>query len=91
MVPIIIAPTRPHSVGDNRAGRGANQPARNRSAGRVASQAADKRAGAATDQCAAQHAIVPRPFAHPASASAIATTTNVLRIRFPFRIGYPRR
>jgi HlyD family secretion protein len=33
----IIAPTRPRNVGDNRAGRGANQPARNRSAGRVAS------------------------------------------------------
>jgi hypothetical protein len=59
MVPIIIAPARPRSVGDNRAGRGANQPARNHGAGRVASQAADKRAGAATDQCAAQHAIVP--------------------------------
>jgi hypothetical protein len=59
MVSPIIAPTRPRSVGDNRASSGANQPARNRSASRAASQTADKRAGAATDQCAAQNAILP--------------------------------
>src|SRR5262245_36180785 len=60
MVPPIVAPARPRSVGDDRAGRGANHPARKRSTGRTARQAANKRAGAATDQCAAQHAILPR-------------------------------
>jgi len=58
MVPPIIAPTRPRSVGDNRAGCGANQTARERSAGCLASQAADKGAGAATDQRATEYAIV---------------------------------
>jgi hypothetical protein len=59
MVSPIIAPARPRSVGDYRAGRGANQPACNRSAGRAASQTTYKRAAAATNQCAAQNAILP--------------------------------
>jgi hypothetical protein len=55
----IITPAWSCSVSDNRARSGANQPARDRSAGRTASQAADKRATAATDQCTAQNAILP--------------------------------
>ena len=53
MVSPIVTIARPRSVSDYRAGRGANKPARKRSAGRVASQPADKRAGATTNQCAA--------------------------------------
>ena len=49
MVPPIITPTRPRSVGDNRTRCGANQTTRERGAGCLASQAADKGAGAATD------------------------------------------
>ena len=59
MVPPIITPPRSRRVSDNRAGHGADQTARNRSAGRLANQAADKCASAATDQSAAQHAVVP--------------------------------
>jgi hypothetical protein len=59
MVPPTITQTRSRRISDNRAGRGANQTAHNRSTGRFASQAANKRVDAATDQSAAHHAIVP--------------------------------
>jgi hypothetical protein len=65
MVSPIVTIARPRSVSDYRAGRGANQPARKRSAARVASQAADKRAGTATDQCAAQYTIIVPPIRTP--------------------------
>ena len=63
MVSPIVTIARPRSVSDYRAGRGANKPARKRSAGRVASQPADKRAGATTNQCAACD-----PIVHPTAA-----------------------
>jgi hypothetical protein len=59
MVPPIVAPARPRGIGNNRAGCGANQPAREGSAGSLASQAADKCACAATDQRATHNAILP--------------------------------
>jgi hypothetical protein len=59
MVSPVITPARPRGVGDYCAGRGANQPARNRSAGRAAGQTTDKRTAAATNQCAAQNPILP--------------------------------
>jgi len=59
MVSPIIAPARPHGISDNRAGCGANQTARDGSAGSLAGQAANKCACAAADQCATQNAILP--------------------------------
>lgn len=59
VVPPIIAPAWSRSVGDYCASSSANQSACNRSAGRAASQTADKRAAASTNQCAAQNAILP--------------------------------
>jgi hypothetical protein len=59
MIPPIIAPSRPGGVGDNRPCHRTNQTAGNSSTGRPARQPADKRAGAATDQCATEHAILP--------------------------------
>jgi hypothetical protein len=59
MVPPIIAPARPRGIRNNRAGCGANQTARDGSAGSLASQAADQCACAAADQRATQNAILP--------------------------------
>jgi hypothetical protein len=59
----IIAPAGSRSVGDNCARCGANQPACNRSTSRSAGQTTNKRATAATDQCAASD-----PIVHPTAA-----------------------
>jgi hypothetical protein len=85
MVPPIITPTRPRGVGDNRARCGANQTTRERSAGCLASQAADK-APAPPPINAPPSTRLSGPYAHPASANAIATTTSVWHL--PLRRNY---
>jgi hypothetical protein len=59
----IIAPAGSRSVGDNYARCGANQPTCNRSTSRPTGQTANKRATAATAQCAACD-----PIVHPTAA-----------------------
>jgi hypothetical protein len=59
----IIAPAGSRSVGDNCARCGANQPTCNGSTSRPAGQTTNKRATAATDQCAACD-----PIVHPTAA-----------------------
>lgn len=97
MVPPIIAPARPRRVSDKRASCGTNQSASNCSPRRSANQAADKRATATANQCAAQDAIIP-PVRAPSERQRYGNNdqnvthrrhlSNMLRTQWPdFSIG----
>src|SRR6478672_5140826 len=84
VIPPIIAPSGSRGVRDYCPCHGANQAARNRGTCRTAGQPTNQRTGAATDHGTPSTRSC-RPFAHPASAKAIAITATILRIHFDLR------